>query len=258
MTRSVDAGRVPLGLDRFRGFSAFLETETRVQLHEGPSLVSAFVIQVIFLVFVALLDRSYLVYTLVGAIVFSIFTVGERVLNEAAYIRLDHKLNELYHASPLTPESYFLGMSGGVLLAYLPPVVLLLVLLQVLFPLSVTGAAMLTATCLAAWLFSSALGYSFSTLFRDMRAIWPYSSLLFNLFGVLPPVFYPLFRFPTPLQPVALALPPSAASALSLWAMGYEPLRTGAIALAAVSLTGETIAVLLFALWWARRSAREG
>ena len=241
------------------GLPGFFGTESRVQLHETPSLVSALVIQVIFLVFVWLLaPPSYRVYAVVGAIVFSIFTVGERVQNEAAYIRLDHKLNELYHASPLAPESYFVGMAAGVLVLYLPPVLMLVVILELVHPLTALPALVFLASLAGIWLFSSSMGYIISTLFRDLRAIWPYSSLLFNLFGVLPPVFYPLAAFPGPLQPVALLMPPSAVAALMMDVMGVAPLAHGQLILAVAGLLVECVGVTLFGLRWARRSAREG
>src|SRR5207249_168398 len=80
-------------------------------------------------------EGTALSVTLVGALVYSMFLIGQRVLNEAAYIRIDHKLNELYHASPLSPESYFVGLAGGMLVAYLPPSLVLLGILQILHPL---------------------------------------------------------------------------------------------------------------------------
>src|SRR6059058_5057060 len=87
------------------------------------------------IVFVAILAPELLPVTLVGALVYSMFLIGQRVLNEAAYVRIDHKLNELYHASPLSPEGYFVGIAGGMLVAYLPPSLVLLGILELIHPL---------------------------------------------------------------------------------------------------------------------------
>src|SRR3990170_651185 len=100
--------------DRFAGTTVFVATVTMVQA--------------ILLVFVAVLAPALLPLALVGSLSYSMFLIGQRVLNEAAYIRIDHKLNELYHASPLSPEAYFLGMSSGIFLAYLPPILVLFAL----------------------------------------------------------------------------------------------------------------------------------
>ena len=99
-------------------------------------------------------------------------------------------------------------------------------------------------------------GYVFSTFFRDNRAIWVYSSLFFNVFGVLVPVFYPLGLFPSALRPIVLLMPPSAAAALVQTAIGAATLAPGQAALAAGGLGVETVAAFLFAIYWARRTVR--
>lgn len=238
----------------------FLATETRVQFHEWLAIGTGSLVQAALLVFVWVLDPGLLALTVIGAMVYSVFLIGQRVLNEAAYIRIDHKLNELYHASPLTPESYFLGMSLGILIAYTPPLFVLFAILEFLHPMSLAATGMLVLALLAIWAFSASLGYYISTLFKDMKTIWPYSSLLTNLFGIVPPVFFPLSvltaRFPAAWVP-ALLVPTSSATALVEAVAGMQALSTEQIVVAGVSLAVEASLLLLFGLYWARRTARE-
>jgi ABC-2 type transport system permease protein len=241
----------------FHGLGAFFYTELWVQLHERLAMATAVIVQGVILVFVWILNPSLLGVALLGAILFSAFGIGQRVQNEAAYIRIDHKLNNLYLASPLTPEAYFLGMSIGILVAYLPPIAVLVVLSLIVIHFTWLTAGLLAVTALTLVIFSSSTGYFFSTLFRDNRAIWPYASLFYNLFGVLPPVFYPLALFPLVLRPVALLIPPSAAAALLQWSIGVTALSGNELVLAAGGLAIETALVFLFAIYWARRTARE-
>ena len=235
----------------------FVATETRVQLHEWLAIATGSLVQAALLIFVWVWARDLVPFALIGALSYSVFLVGQRVLNEAAYIRIDHKLNELYHASPMSPESYFLGMSLGILIAYSPPAFFLLALLEILHPLDAAAALLLLAVLLAVWAFSSTLGYFVSTLFKDMKTIWPYSSLLTNLFGILPPVFYPLGLFPAGLRWVALVVPTSSAVALVENAAGLERLSASEALLAGGSLATEAFALLAFGIYWARRTARE-
>jgi ABC-2 type transport system permease protein len=243
---------------RWTGTGAFTLTELRVQLHEGLTIATSMIVQVVLLTFVVILDRPLLPYALIGAVLYSVFMLGQRVQNEAAYVRIDHKLTELYHASPLTPEGYFVGMSAGVLLAYLPPIVILAVALELATPLGAAAAATLLAVAGALWAFTCSLGYIISTLFKDNRAIWPYASLITNFFGVLPPVFYPIGILSPPAQTLALLLPTSAATVLVEAARGgLVDLSPVQLALAAVALVAESSLALLAGLVWARRSARE-
>jgi ABC-2 family transporter protein len=247
----------PVGRLPFQGLLAFLWTEVLVQAHENLAMATSMVVQGVLLVFVWILAPALIGVALVGAILFSMFTMGQRVLNEAAYVRIDHKASDLYLAGPLSPEAYFLGMSLGILLVYLTPVVLVGVLAAVVVRFSLATLCLLVALAFVVWLFAASTGYVFSTFFRDNRAIWAYSSLFFNIFGVLPPVFYPFDRFPTPLQPVALLMPPSAAAALVQNAIGATALTGGEVALAGAGLAVETLTVFLFAIAWARRTVQE-
>src|ERR1700686_2264392 len=151
----------------FRGLVAFSLTELRVQLHEATAIVTSLIIQVVLLLFVSILDRSLLAVALFGAILFSMFALGQRVQNEAAFVRIDHKLNELYLASPLTPEGYFLGMSLGVLVAYLGPILLVAVAAEYVVRFSAAAALILLLGAIAVWVFACSVGYVVSTLFKD-------------------------------------------------------------------------------------------
>jgi len=254
---NLDAPLPTVRRSRWTGLGAFIGTELRVQLHEVLSIATSIIVQAVFLVFVGVLARQYLSYTLVGAVVFSTFQIGQRVQNESAWIRIDHKLHELYHASPMTPEAYFLGMSIGILLAYCLPILVLFTASAYLVPLSVPACLLLVAILGAEFVFTASVGYMISTWFKNMRSIWPYSTLFFNFFGVLPPVFYPLFLFPKALQPLALLLPTSGGAALAENAAGILPLPIGWIVLASVSLVVAASLAFVGAVYWARRISRE-
>ncbi len=240
----------------FAGTAAFVWTEVLVQGNERLAMLTSMVVPGIILVFVEILNPALIGVALVGAILFATFTMGQRVLNEAAYLRIDHKANDLYLAGPLTPEAYFVGMSVGILIVYITPIVFLGVLAVVVVPLSLATGLLLLVLAAVVWLFAASTGYVFSTFFRDNRAIWAYSSLFFNVFGVLVPVFYPLGLFPSALRPIVLLMPPSAAAALVQTAIGAATLAPGQAALAAGGLGVETVAAFLFAIYWARRTVR--
>src|SRR5438034_878816 len=120
----------------------------------------------------------------------------------------------------------------------------------------VTGLTL--AVCLlAVWAVSSTIGYVVSTLFKDMKTIWPYSALLTNLFGILPPVFYPLSKVPIEWRSLVLIVPTSAAAILVNAAAGLEPVTRQEGTVAAVALAAEAVILFVFGIYWARRMARE-
>src|SRR3989449_7230972 len=242
---------------RWAGTGVFLATEIRVQFHEWLAIVTGTLTPGALLIFVAILAPDLIAVTLIGSLVYSMFLIGQRVLNEAAYIRIDHKLNELYHASPLSPEAYFVGIAGGMLVAYLPPSLVVLAILEILPPLSLVAWLVLAACLLAVWAVSSTIGYVVSTLFKDMETIWPYSALLTNLFGIVPPVFYPIRFVPIEWRSVVLLLPPGGAARLGNSATGLETANRKRARPRATALAVEAVAMLLFGIYWGRRMARE-
>ena len=242
---------------RWSGTGVFLATEIRVQFHEWLAIVTGTLTPGALLIFVAVLAPDLIAVTLIGSLVYSMFLIGQRVLNEAAYIRIDHKLNELYHASPLSPEAYFVGIAGGMLVAYLPPSLFVLGILEILHPLNPGGWLVLAACLLAVWAVSSTIGYVVSTLFKDMKTIWPYSALLTNLFGIVPPVFYPIRFIPIEWRSVVLILPTSGAAVLVNSAAGLEAITGSEAILTATALAVEAAAMFAFGIYWARRMARE-
>src|SRR5437899_13078937 len=140
---------------RWSGSGAFFATEIRVQLHEWLAILTGTLTPGALIIFVAILAADLLPVTLIGALVYSMFLIGQRVLNEAAYIRIDHKLNELSHASPLSPDGYFVGIAGGMLVAYLPPSRLVLGILALIPPLAPLGWLVLAACLIGLWAVSS-------------------------------------------------------------------------------------------------------
>src|SRR5438876_10829948 len=142
------------------------------------------------------------------------------------------------------------------LVAYLPPSLVVLGILELIHPLGLVAGLTLAVCLLAVWAVSSTIGYVVSTLFKDMKTIWPYSALLTNLFCILPPVFYPLSKVPIEWRSLVLIIPTSAAAILVNAAAGLEPVTRQEGTVAAVALAAEAVILFVFGIYWARRMAR--
>jgi ABC-type polysaccharide/polyol phosphate export permease len=130
-------------------------------------------------------------------------------------------------------------------------------ILELLHPLDLVAGFALAVCLLAVWAVSATIGYVVSTLFKDMKTIWPYSALLTNLFGILPPVFYPFSRVPIEWRSVVLIVPTSAAAILVNAAAGLESVTQREATIAAAALGLEAVSLFVFGIYWARRMARE-
>src|SRR3989454_6461205 len=143
------------------------------------------------------------------------------------------------------------------LVAYLPPSLVVLGILEFIHPLGLVAGLTLAVCLLAVWAVSSTIGYVLSTLFKDMKTIWPYSALLTNVFGIVPPVFYPIRFVPIEWRSVVLLLPTSGAAVLVNSAAGLEAITGNEAALAATAFAMEAGALVDFRGFWASRRARE-
>src|SRR2546427_702877 len=120
------------------------------------------------------------------------------------------------------------------------------------------GALLIFVAILAPDLIAVTLiGSLVSTLFKDMKTIWPYSALLTNLFGIVPPVFYPIRFVPVDWRSLVLLLPTSGAAVLVNGVAGLETISGNEAIVAAAALAVESVAMFVFGIYWARRMARE-
>ncbi len=86
--------------------------------------------------------------------------------------------------------------------------------------MSPLALAALLGVVLVTWLLATTLGFFISTLFAQLREIWPIGTLVFSLLSVLPPVFYPATEIPARWQWVALLAPSTYSAQLADRAVG--------------------------------------
>ncbi|HEY6238152.1 MAG TPA: ABC transporter permease, partial [Thermoplasmata archaeon] len=165
----------------------------------------------------------------VGGTLFTVLFTGSGMMNDCAYLRLERQLQQVYVASPVRPISYVLGMALSELAFALPALTLFLVILELVRPFGWLTFAILVGVILLTWLMATTLGFLLSTLFRQLREIWPIGTLVFSTLSIIPPLFYPASRIPADYQWVAFLAPSTYAGQLANSAVGlsYGPLTPG-------------------------------
>ena len=189
-------------------------------------------------------------YGIVGGILFTALFTGNGMLNDCAYLRLERQLQQVFVASPVSSVAYVLGMALSELAFALPALVLFLVILGFVQPIGVLAFATLLAILLLTWLFASTLGFLISTLFRQLREIWPIGNVVFSTLSILPPLFYPIAALPAAYRWVAFLSPSTFAGQLADNAVGLggTPIDPSWLAEPAVQLAGLVGFTLLFGL----------
>ena len=186
-------------------------------LWRSPHLIApVFLTPFSFLFFLKVIaPPSLFPYGVVGGVLFTALFTGNGMMNDCAYLRLERQLQQVFVASPVTPLAYIFGMALSELAFAVPAMVLFLSILVLVTPVGPAGLAALLGVVLLTWLMATTLGFFGSTLFTQLREIWPIATLIFSLLSVLPPIFYPARAIPARWQWVAFLAPSTFAAQLA-------------------------------------------
>lgn len=224
-------------------------------------VVAVFLTPFSFLFFLFIIGRSIdsdlFQYGIVGGVLFTALFTGNGMLNDCAYLRLERQLQQVFVASPVSSVAYVLGMALSELAFALPALVLFFAILLVVHPIGPLALATLVVIVLLTWLLAATLGFLISTLFRQLREIWPIGNVVFSSLSVLPPLFYPIAALPAAGRWVAFLAPSTFAGQLADRVVGLggtpiEPAWLGTPGVELAGLVGSTVAFALAATFLAR------
>ncbi len=231
-------------------------------LGRSPMLVVAvFLTPFSFLFFLFIIGQSIhsnlFQYGIVGGILFTSLFTGNGMLNDCAYLRLERQLQQVFVASPVSSVAYVLGMALSELAFTLPALALFFGILAVVHPVGVPSFLALGGIVLLTWLLACTLGFLISTLFRQLREIWPIGNVVFSSLSILPPLFYPIAALPAAVRWVAFLAPSTFAGQLADWAVGLggpgiHPAWLGEPSVQLAGLVGSTAIFALAAAFLAR------
>jgi ABC-2 type transport system permease protein len=188
-----------------------------IPLWRSPLLIAAvFLTPFSFLFFLFVIaPHALFPYGVVGGLLFTALFTGSGMLNDCAYLRLERQLQQVFVASPVSPLGYILGMALSELAFSIPAMALFLGILFLVHPVSALAGIGLVGLLLLTWLMATSLGFFISTLFAQLREIWPIGTLVFSVLAVLPPIFYPATEIPAAWRWVAFLAPSTFAAQLA-------------------------------------------
>ncbi|HXY47435.1 MAG TPA: ABC transporter permease [Thermoplasmata archaeon] len=191
-------------------------------LWRSPLLIAAvFLTPFSFLFFLFVIaPRSLFPYGVVGGVLFTALFTGSGMLNDCAYLRLERQLQQVFVASPVRPIAYILGMALSELAFSIPASALFLAILFLVTPVGLLGLGALLGIFLLTWLMATTLGFFVSTMFSQLREIWPIGTLIFSILSILPPIFYPATVIPAEWRWVAYFAPSTYSAQLADRATG--------------------------------------
>jgi len=212
-----------------RALPAFLIVGWRWISRNPAVAITPILLPFIFLYFLSLISPpSALPLEIVGAMMFTMQNIGSWVLGDSAYWRIEHSLQDMFVASPLSRIRYLFGIAFSNLIAMLPALAILAALLAWAgaregTPLTLPAGIVLFASLAVLWVLFSSVGIGISSRIRTQREIWPVGNLTFTILGMLTPLYYPLSALPPIWQDAARFLPATYAALLVQGALGITP-----------------------------------
>lgn len=195
--------------------------------------------------------RGYMAVGLLGGLAMEVSTSGGfTIIGDAAYLRLELKMQSMFMTSMLNPISYTLGLALSELIYAIPGIALFAIMVSVMLHPTPMASAIAFLILTAEWVASSMMGFALSTLVTDTRYGWALSGLLSFMLGTLPPVFYPATRLPSPY--IALVSPISSVATVLQYYMLHMDYPLLLIRLCILEVALEAVLFTLIAFYKSR------
>jgi ABC-type polysaccharide/polyol phosphate export systems, permease component len=151
---------------------------------------------------------------IVGGLVSVAVSSGMTAGSDATNYRLNYRFQDIIVASPVTRTEYVAGLGVAQLLFHSPGLLVYLTLLYMLFRPALRSLALIVLVVLVTWLFSSSLGFFYSSYAPNVRHAGQLAGVISSALVVLPPVYYPASLLPKILVRISQLVPTVDASEL--------------------------------------------
>ncbi|WP_162509768.1 ABC transporter permease [Thermogymnomonas acidicola] len=183
----------------------------------GPSYVVASLsspLTLLFLVFVISRGRL-LPFAIAGGFITLVASVALSSAGDAAFLRLQLRIQDLFVASSVSPVDYMLGLTLSYLVFSLPGMALYVALGGLAFHIFTPplGSAGLFGVLVLLVVATSAIAFIIAESIKHVRNVWGIAGILSVVMTVLPPTFYPYTYIPK----------------YALWALSISPATPAAV-----------------------------
>jgi ABC-2 type transport system permease protein len=193
-----------------------------IRRHPTSAIFSAATpFSLLFVVFI-ISDGQDIQFAIAGGLVMAVVSTSVSVGSDAAYYKIEYKLQDIFVASPVSSSVYMIGLAISQILFNLPSLVIL-VALSVFVSSSLLSIPLILATALLVWEAMTSIGFFIASKVSDARHIEEVTTFIGIILGVLPPVFYTIDILQVEiLRYLAYAVPTTHASLIIQDAMGFS------------------------------------
>lgn len=191
----------------------------------GPSyIVAALSTPLALLFLVYIISGGVLVkYALVGGFIAIVASVALQSSGDAAFFRLQLRIQDLYVASGVSPSDYMMGLTLSYLMFSLPGILLYAILGIIYGLFSVFSVVMLIVVLALLVISTSSISFIISSSIKHLRNIWGIAGILSILMTILPPTYYPYNAIPRVFLYLLSLTPVTPAAVVAQYSFGLSP-----------------------------------
>ncbi|MEM0157131.1 MAG: ABC transporter permease [Thermoplasmataceae archaeon] len=192
----------------------------------GPSYIIASLSSPLTLLFIVfIISRGTLVkYAIVGGFIGLVASVALSSAGDAAFMRLQLRMQDLYVASRVNPSDYMLGLTLSYLMFSLPGIILYSILGYLENVFTLPDVLALVGILAVLVISTSSISFIVSSSIKHVRNVWGIAGIMSVVMTVLPPTFYPYTYIPK-IAIYALSVSPvTPAAILTQGAFNLSPL----------------------------------
>ncbi|AAT43315.1 ABC transporter permease [Picrophilus oshimae] len=169
-------------------------------IKRGPSYLIASLatpLTLLFLVFV--LSHGTLVkYAIVGGLIAFVGSVGLSSAGDAAFMRLQLRVQDMYVASNIKPFDYMMAFTLSYLVFSVPGIILYIALGMHYHLFNLYNSIYMLLIMISLILTTTSISFIIAGSINHLRNIWGITGILSILTSILPPTFYPYYYVPRP------------------------------------------------------------
>ncbi len=216
----------------------------------GPSYVLAALMTPLSLLFIVfIITRGELVkFAIVGGFVITIASVALSSAGDAAFMRLQLRMQDLYVPTKVSPSDYMLALTLSYLMFSIPGIVVYAILGVIFHVFNTMAILILVGVMLLLVIATSSISFIISGMIKHVRNVWGIAAILSVVMTVLPPTFYPYNYIPRYALYILSISPVTPAAVIVQSAFRLSPV----LLLEVPVLIGETIILFVLARFLTR------
>ena len=195
-------------------------------IKRGPSYVIASLSSPLTLLFlIYIISHGVLIrYAVVGGFLGLVASVSFASVADAAFLRIQLRIQDLFVATSITPTDYILGLTLSYLIFSMPGIILYAVIGALIHIFTVDSIIALILLLVVLTISTAGLSMTIGGAVNHIRNVWGISAIMSVVLTVLPPTFYPYTDLPKYIIYILSVSPTTPAAVLAQGFFGFEPI----------------------------------